>query len=208
MKRPLTFSTTSEAIDWLEADTKLRITESELLDIAARYGIVLHAGSPLSAKAELMTIDFAGVADGSNPQGFKSQHSLGWRMLKLFPINIAQLLSIGETEAIHTTGNADNDSGEYAFLPEPVRITRELIRVSENAAYELSKRIKLLPKHTDTPAQEKEKPAERKERIKRYVNKAPSEGRSKESAFKELAIVEKCSVENIKRIYRDKDKYR
>ena len=48
----------------------------------------------------------------------------------------------------------------------------------------------------------------RSDRIKRYVDNQFAEGKTKESAFRELAESEGCSVENIKRIYRDKDKYR
>lgn len=45
----------------------------------------------------------------------------------------------------------------------------------------------------------------RKQRIKSYVDKAYAVGKSKKESFKELAAAEKCGIENIKRIYYDKD---
>lgn len=48
----------------------------------------------------------------------------------------------------------------------------------------------------------------RKQRIKDYVNKEYANGKSKKSAFEYLATEEGCDVENIKRIYYDKDKYK
>lgn len=49
-----------------------------------------------------------------------------------------------------------------------------------------------------------ETPAQRRERIVAYVNGVYAVGKSKESAFGELAVIEACSVANIKRIYRAK----
>lgn len=49
-----------------------------------------------------------------------------------------------------------------------------------------------------------ESPEDRRERIVHFVNTAHSQGRTKESAFAELAKAEACSVDNIKRIYKRK----
>ena len=50
-----------------------------------------------------------------------------------------------------------------------------------------------------------ETPTERKQRIRDYVDSAFAQGRSKTTSFYELAALEKCGVDNIKRIYRGKD---
>lgn len=50
-----------------------------------------------------------------------------------------------------------------------------------------------------------ETPTERKQRIVNHVNSTAAQGRTKESAYLELAAIEKCGVDNIKRIYHDKD---
>lgn len=49
-----------------------------------------------------------------------------------------------------------------------------------------------------------ETPAERKNRIKEFVDSAYREGKTKQSAFAEMAKSEGCGIENIKRIYKGK----
>lgn len=47
--------------------------------------------------------------------------------------------------------------------------------------------------------------SERRNRIKSYVGASAEQGRTKKSAFAELAKIERCSVDNIRRIYYGKD---
>lgn len=52
------------------------------------------------------------------------------------------------------------------------------------------------------PIKHIETDVERHQRIVSHVNKAFNSGNTKESAYRELAAIEKCSVDNIKRIYK------
>jgi hypothetical protein len=53
-------------------------------------------------------------------------------------------------------------------------------------------------------APQKETPAERKIRIEKFVDTKYAKGMSKESSYEDLATIEKCSVQNIKNIYKRK----
>lgn len=55
----------------------------------------------------------------------------------------------------------------------------------------------------DSPATT-ETPQQRRQRITEFVDKAYANGRTKESAYQELAEIEKCGVDNIKRIYKNR----
>ena len=149
----MTFSTTVEALEWLKAETGEQLSESSLLDLAAGCGVVLHAAPPLDRKAELMTFDPAGVANGTNPRGFKTKFSIGWKMVQLFPFHIGQILTIGETESIHAAGQLDTSKEEYYLFPEPVRVTRDQVRVSRVALLELTERVKNIQARTNAEQQ-------------------------------------------------------
>ena len=143
VKTPLTYSTVPEAAAWLAEATGTPWSDNELLDAAGEYGITLHAGPPISARARIAVVDFEGVRDGSNPEGFKTKHETGWRMAELFPIHIEQILHAGETETVHAGGHSDAENGEYDLFHVPVKVTREQVRVSANAVRQiLSKRQK------------------------------------------------------------------
>lgn len=130
---PLRLSTLTEAVAWLANETGREWTENEVLDAAAGYGIALHAGAPLSAKVQLMEFDLA------EPGGFRLKSELGWRMATLYRIHIGQILTIGETETRHPAGETGNDQ-EHLFFSEPVRVTREMVRVSDEALREIVSR--------------------------------------------------------------------
>lgn len=149
----MTFSTTAEALEWLKAETGEQLSESKLLDLAAGYSVVLHAAPPLDRKAELMTFDAAGIANGTNPKGYKTKCSIGWKMVQLFPFHIGQILTIGETESIHAAGQLDTSKEEYFFFSEPVRVTRDQVRVSRVALLELTKRVKNIQVRTNAEQQ-------------------------------------------------------
>lgn len=61
---------------------------------------------------------------------------------------------------------------------------------------------------TTEPAANAETPSDRKNRIRIYVDAAAAHGRTKESAYAELAESENCGIDNIKRIYYGKDSSR
>lgn len=150
MKVLPTFSTVPEAVQWLSEQTESQWSENELLDFAASYQITLHAGSPISQSAGLYEIDHEGLRNKSNPKGIKRIHSTGWRMAEIFPIHIAQILHVGETETIHAAANAYKQKGELSLFEEPIRVTREQLRVSSNALHELLRKFKQSPRHNQT----------------------------------------------------------
>ena len=71
-------------------------------------------------------------------------------MAEIFPIHIAQILHVGETETIHAVANADKQNGELSLFEEPIRVTREQLRISSNALHELLRKFKQSPRHNQT----------------------------------------------------------
>ncbi len=119
----LTISTIPEALAELAEQTGRAWTDSELFDMAANHGIELHAAPPITAQT---TIQKFVIGEGL-VEKFRSGpgHS---RLAVLFPWQVGQLWLSGETMARHTEKH-DEIEGEYQWFTEPVRVTREQVRI-------------------------------------------------------------------------------
>lgn len=123
----LTISTIPEALAELAEQTGRAWTDSELFDLAANYKIELHAAPPITAQTTIQKfVNGVGMVEV-----FRSVpgHS---RLAVLFPWQVGQLWLSGETMATHTEKH-DEIEGEYQWFTEPVRVTREQIRIKAEA---------------------------------------------------------------------------
>jgi len=105
-------------------------------------------------------------------------------------------------EAAATGALTARDSATWLPLERgrPIGISAMVTRDDVNAWLESTK-----PgyKWDDNPSKN---PAQRRQRIQEFVNSGYSNGRTKSSLFGDLAKVEQCTVDNIKRIYYGKRK--
>ncbi len=135
MDMPLRVSTPAEACAWLELRTGQQWQESELFDAAVKWGATMSAAPPLSARAS--ELEFVTPIDlAKYPTGFRKLHQLGWRMARLYPFHIFQVWMLGETETVHAAHTAEND-GIQVWFDEPVRITRDQVRISDESLLKL-----------------------------------------------------------------------
>lgn len=119
----LTISTIPEALAELENQTGRAWTESELFDLATKYGVELHAAAPVTAVVTVQKfVDGVGMVEKfRSPPGHAA-------LAVLFPPQVGQLWVCGETTATHTA-NHDEIEGENRWFTEPVRVTREQVRI-------------------------------------------------------------------------------
>lgn len=119
----LTISTISEALAELEKSTRRAWTESELFDLAANCGVELYAAPPITART---TIQKFVIGEGM-VEKFRSGPGHA-RLAVLFPWQVGQLWLSGETMVMHTE-KYNQVEDEYQFFTEPVRVTREQVRI-------------------------------------------------------------------------------
>ena len=119
----LTISSIPEALAELEIRTGRAWTDSEIFDLATNCDIELHAAPPITAR---ITIQKFIVGEGL-VEKFRSPpgHAL---LAVLFPWQVAQLWMSGETKTSHPSKH-DEMEDEYQWFTEPVRITREQVRI-------------------------------------------------------------------------------
>jgi len=139
----LTISTIPEALAELAKQTGRAWTDSELLDLAANLGIELHAAPPITAQT---TIQKFVIGEGL-VEKFRSGPGHA-RLAVLFPWQVGQLWLSGETLARHTERH-DEIEGEYQWFTEPVRVTREQVRIK---AATLEKILTIWRKEQPAPA--------------------------------------------------------
>jgi len=140
----LTISTIPEALAALAEQTGRAWTDSELFDLVANNGIDLHAAPPITAQTTIQkfVLGVGLVEKFRSPPG----HS---RLAVLFPWQVGQLWLSGETMATHTERH-DEIEGEHQWFTEPVRVTREQIRIK---AATLNKILNIWRKKHPAPAQ-------------------------------------------------------
>jgi len=146
----LTISTIPEALAELAKQTGRAWTDSELLDLAANLGIELHAAPPITAQT---TIQKFVIGEGL-VEKFRSGPGHA-RLAVLFPWQVGQLWLSGETLARHTERH-DEIEGEYQWFTEPVRVTREQVRIK---AATLEKILTIWRKEQPAPATDTATPA-------------------------------------------------
>lgn len=112
-----------EALAWLHEQTGEEWTASRFLEYACRSGTRLHAAPPLDASYDIWVFEAGGMR--------KALKGLGWAMALLHPIHIAQLQQCKQTETVHVAGHDYED--RYSWFSEPVRVTLDNLRISENA---------------------------------------------------------------------------
>lgn len=133
----LTISTIPEALGVLEKRTGRAWTESELFDVATKYGIELHAAPPIDAKTTIEKyIDGVGLVetiprlkrefDYVLAPYVNTNHSA--RLAVLFPAQVEQLWISGEAFTRHSHLHNEVEDETVVFF-EPVRVTREQVRV-------------------------------------------------------------------------------
>jgi len=122
----LTISTIPEALAELEKQTGRAWTDSELFDVATARNIELHAAVPRTAKVI--------VQEYVKGEGFKIKfpgmpiREGGWALL--YPWQVKELWVGGETFVNSPNDRNDTErEGEYILFAEPVRVTREQIRI-------------------------------------------------------------------------------
>lgn len=123
----LTISTIPEALAELEKHTGRAWTDSELFDVATSCDIELHAAPPITARTTIQEFVIGvGLVERSRSDA---------ALAVLFRWQAQQLWISGETAASHPDGH-NQWEGKYCFFIEPVRVTREQVRIK---AYSLGK---------------------------------------------------------------------
>mgnify|MGYP003385663085 CR=1 FL=1 len=133
----LTISTIPEALAELDKRTGRAWTDSELFDVATRYGIELHAAPPTGAKTTIEKhIDGVGLVETIPrlPRDFdyllapyvNTNHAA--RLAVLFPAQVEQLWLSGEVFTRHSHLHNEVEDETIVFF-EPVRVTREQVRI-------------------------------------------------------------------------------
>lgn len=124
----LTISTIPEALAELEKHTGRVWIDSELFDVATTRGIELHAAPPITAQT---TIQEFVIGEGLKEK-FRSRpgHAV---LAVLFPWQVQQLWISGETATIHPNETKMETEGEYHFFTEPVRVSREQVRIKAHS---------------------------------------------------------------------------
>lgn len=121
----LAISTIPEALAELEKLTGRAWTESEFFDVATRCSVELDAAAPITSEVTIETWVIG--------EGLKEKHRYPHgRMARLFPFHVGQLWINGETMTIHPSCHEEIED-EYRFLTEPVRVTRENVRIKDES---------------------------------------------------------------------------
>ena len=119
----LTISTIPEALGELGKLTGRTWTDSELFDVATANAISLHAAPPITAETTIQ--DFV-IGEGLREKFRMGQgHAV---LAVLFPWQVGQLWISGETKTRHPSDH-DRMEGRYHWFTEPVRVTREQVRI-------------------------------------------------------------------------------
>lgn len=119
----LSISTLPEALAELDKQTGRVWTDSELFDLVTKYSIELHAAPPITAQ----TTNQKFVIGVGMVETFRSQPGHA-RLAVLFPWQVGQIWLSGETLASHTERHNETE-GEVKWFTEPVRVTREQVRI-------------------------------------------------------------------------------
>lgn len=119
----LTISTIPEALIELENQTGRVWTDSELFDVATKCNIELHAAPPITAQTSLQEfVDGQGLVEKMRmPAGHAA-------LAVLFPWQVGQLWLSHETVTSHPSDH-DKHTGKYKVFTEPVKVTREQVRI-------------------------------------------------------------------------------
>ncbi len=123
----LAISTIPEALAELEKQTGRTWTDSELFDVATMHGIRLHAAAPITA--EVIVQEFV-VGKGLQNK-FNGMPIRNGGLAVLFPWQVGQVWISGETLTRHPS-NFDEVEDEYRFFTDPVRVTREQVRIKSD----------------------------------------------------------------------------
>jgi hypothetical protein len=123
----LTISTIPEALAELEKLTGRAWTDSELFDMAANYGINLHAAPPITAESAVYEfVEGEGIRVKCRlPPGHAT-------LAVIFPWQVAQLWVSGETRTVHRSDH-DRFKDEFLWFTKPVKVTREQVRIKGDA---------------------------------------------------------------------------
>jgi hypothetical protein len=119
----LTISTIPEALIELENQTGRVWTDSELFDVATNCNIELHAAPPITAQTSLLefVVGQGLVEKMRMPAGHAA-------LAVLFPWQVGQLWLSHETVTSHPSDH-DKKTGKYKVFIEPVKVTREQVRI-------------------------------------------------------------------------------
>jgi hypothetical protein len=130
----LTISTIPEALAELEKQTGRPWTDSELFDVVTKLGMELHAAAPITAtvivqefvKGEGIKVKFEGmpIREGG--------------LAVLYPSHVAQLWIGSETlTSSPYNRNILVEDGEHVLFSEPVRVTREQVRIRKETLHNI-----------------------------------------------------------------------
>lgn len=166
--------------------------DGPLIKINGVWDLPMIRGEIYSIEAELLGLANGPEVTMADVHGVFVENSRG----ELFQL----LCDFADTEEYSHMAK-DKDIYDKTRYFEAVRLPHDSMLVVRTAAIEKFENCILNSK----PAN-KETTAQRRERIKSYVDNAHRERRTKRSAYEELAETEGCGVENIKRIYKDANK--
>jgi hypothetical protein len=127
----LTISTIPEALTELEKHTGRAWTGSELLDVATTYNLKLHAAAPIAAQTTIQA-----VVKGRLEEKFRLRPGHA-HLAVLFPKQVEQLSIVGETTTMHPLTSGMEREGEYHWFTEPVRVTREQVRIRAETLWKI-----------------------------------------------------------------------
>lgn len=129
----LRISTITEALSALDKLTGRTWTDSELFDLTSHLGIELHASAPITAKVIVQEL----VKGKGLVAKFGGMPTRASGLASLLPWQVSQLWVSGETLANRAYSGGDREEeGEYILFDEPVRVTREQVRIrSETLQY-------------------------------------------------------------------------
>jgi len=154
----LRISTITEALAELENETGRAWTESELFELTTQYGIELHAAAP--AGAQKMRAKFI---DGRMVEIVETVNDFDWLLephvvtdshsglAALFPAQVNELRISGETITRHRSGHNEIE-GETRLFAEPVRVTRESVRIKGESLRKILEEGKKMQARCGTPA--------------------------------------------------------
>ncbi len=123
----LSVSTIPEAITELKKRTGRQWTEAEIFDVAQAHRFELHARAPLTATTTIQVVSKDIPITVKEKTVLPPGHDA---LARILPASVAQLWICGVTETIHSgTGDEFQDEGTLRLFTEPVRITREDVRI-------------------------------------------------------------------------------
>lgn len=128
----LKISTIPEALTELGKLTTRTWTDSEIFDISTDLGIELHAAAPISARV---------IVRKGLVNKFEGMPIREGGLAVLFPWQVGQLWVSGETITSRPfSGRNDREEdGEHILFAEPVRVTKEQVRIRAETLQEIFK---------------------------------------------------------------------